>query len=549
MNELKTAIVISGMHRSGTSSIAGVVNMLGATLPKGKLLSPKPDNPRGFFESERIIALNDRILTESGTNWSDWRAVNNDWQRNPKYPDFLAAASAILAEEYGDSRFIFLKDPRFSKILPFWVLALAQSNFRTCHIIAVRHPDEVAASLCKLHTLPKTLAKLIWVRHLLDAELYSRDQPRIFVFWEDLLAHWESTAAGIADTFSISWPRLTDQVRSEIEQFLSSELRHHRESPDGGGASKLGNDYVDEVYSALRLFAKDPSSAKAIGIYERIRADYLRTERIYGPVFADLDAFRARLAETALLLEADRDAARRRSTELGTQLNQTNSLLNASIEERNELNKAVDRKTALATQFEQQLISAVRRIRSAQSRLDELRGMNVFRKIIRVLKNEDRYFKVEYLAAELDLEKLQLSGELKDLDPTAESLGLQEILQLNGIQFLVGAYGRLLKRQPDESGISFYLPRMLEGTPKIQILAEIASSRESRELAAIIPGLSVAHFVFRLSKLPLVGLIVRLLTSVEGISAVDRRLRGIEQTLYLKNRQSVLAHSWPKLRE
>jgi hypothetical protein len=92
MNELKTAIVISGMHRSGTSSIAGVVSKLGAAVPAGKLLATKPDNPRGFFESEKINLFNDRILTECGTNWSDWRAVNNEWPSNPKYRAYLEAA-------------------------------------------------------------------------------------------------------------------------------------------------------------------------------------------------------------------------------------------------------------------------------------------------------------------------------------------------------------------------------------------------------------------------------------------------------------------------
>ena len=549
MNELKTAIVISGMHRSGTSSIAGVISMLGASLPGGQLMSPKPDNPRGFFESEKIKALNDRILAESGTDWSDWRMVNNDWQKNPNYPDFFEAASRILTEEYGNSRFIFLKDPRFSKILPFWLLALANSGFRACHIIPVRHPDEVAASLGKLHALPKSLAKLTWVRYLLDAEFYSRDQPRVFVFWEDLLDQWEHTAANIAEKFGITWPRLTDRVRTEIEQFLSRELRHHRESPDGNAFSSLGNDYVDRTFSALKLFGKDPTSAKAAESFETIRADFLRTERIYGPVFAELDALRKNLAEAAALLEADRDAARHRSTELATQLDQTRSKLNASIQDRDELDQAVKKKSGLAADLDHQLKIAMRRLESAQSRLDELRNMNVFRKIVHALKNNDRYFKLDFLTAEIDLDKLQLDSELKNLDPDTASLGLGEILQLNGIQFLAASYGRLLKRKPDESGISFYLPRMLDGTPKIQILVEIASSAEARDLALELPGLSSASFVYRLSKVPLIGAVVRLLSSVEGISAVDRRLRAIEQALYLNNRQTVLTRTWPKSSE
>jgi hypothetical protein len=575
MKELKTAIVISGMHRSGTSSIAGVVSKLGAALPAGKLLASKPDNPRGFFESEEINLLNDRILAECGTNWSDWRAVNNEWPSNPKYPAFLEAATRLLDQEYGASRFIFLKDPRFSKILPFWILALASSGFRACHIIPVRHPDEVAASLGKLHTVPKNLAKLTWVRHLLDAEFYSRNQPRIFVFWDDLLDHWERTAVEIANRFDITWPSLTDQVRTDIDHFVGRELQHHRESQHRDAESKLGNEYVDGAFDALTLFAKDPASAKAAGIFDAIRADFLRTERIYGPAFADMDAqtrqvekdrdqanvlleaerrrvgvVAGELTQTRSALEAtarDRNVTKHHNAELTTQLDQTRSQLDATTGERDAFGTALEEKSAHAAGLEKQLRIEVYRLRLAQNRLDELRHMSLFRRIVCAMKNDERYLSFQYLGSELDLESLQLSGELKDTGPIAASLGLREILLLNGIQFLVGSYGRLLKRQPDESGISHYLPRLLEGAPKIQILAEIAASNEARHLAVNLSGLRSASFMYRLSNVPLLGPIVRLLARVEGNSAVDRRLRAIEQALYMKMRQPALAQSWSKL--
>src|SRR5476651_96674 len=159
MNEKKTAIIISGMHRGGTSSVASVVHMLGATLP-ANLMTTMPDNPRGFFESQKIMVLNDQILAECGTSWDDWRCIDNDWSGNPRFPKYLEEASNLLTGEYGDSELIVLKDPRFSKILPFWVLALENAKFRVCHIIPIRHPDEVAASLFKRNGIPVNLAKL-----------------------------------------------------------------------------------------------------------------------------------------------------------------------------------------------------------------------------------------------------------------------------------------------------------------------------------------------------------------------------------------------------
>ena len=173
--------------------------------------------------------------------------------------------------------------------------------------------------------------------------------------------------------------------------------------------------------------------------------------------------------------------------------------------------------------------------------------MNLYRRIVCAMKNDEKYLSFQNLGAELDLESLQLSGELKATGPIAASLGLREILLLNGVQFLVGSYGRLLKRAPDESGLAHYLPRLLEGAPKIQILGDIAASNEARNLAVKLSGLRLARFMYRLSNVPLIGAIVRLVARVEGNSAVDRRLRAIEQALYMKMRQPALAQSWSKL--
>ena len=46
-----TAIAILGMHRSGTSVTARVVNLLGAYIGEGEeMMEPDPNNPAGYYE-------------------------------------------------------------------------------------------------------------------------------------------------------------------------------------------------------------------------------------------------------------------------------------------------------------------------------------------------------------------------------------------------------------------------------------------------------------------------------------------------------------------
>ena len=64
------AILVLGMHRSGTSAVAGALRLLGATPPK-HVLPAAPDNPSGFWEAMSILGANDWILSKGGAAWYD----------------------------------------------------------------------------------------------------------------------------------------------------------------------------------------------------------------------------------------------------------------------------------------------------------------------------------------------------------------------------------------------------------------------------------------------------------------------------------------------
>ena len=54
----QTAVVVMGMHRSGTSAMTRVLNLLGLELNKG-VMPPAEDNVAGFWEANPIVAIND----------------------------------------------------------------------------------------------------------------------------------------------------------------------------------------------------------------------------------------------------------------------------------------------------------------------------------------------------------------------------------------------------------------------------------------------------------------------------------------------------------
>ena len=57
----RNALLVLGMHRSGTSSLARVFSLLGASLPTN-VMPANYGNEAGYWEPERVVALNDQIL-------------------------------------------------------------------------------------------------------------------------------------------------------------------------------------------------------------------------------------------------------------------------------------------------------------------------------------------------------------------------------------------------------------------------------------------------------------------------------------------------------
>src|ERR1700722_14478144 len=66
----RPGVLVVGMHRSGTSAVAGVRHRLG--LDTGDPADALPgdwSNPDGHWESRRLLAFNERLLSAMGAKW------------------------------------------------------------------------------------------------------------------------------------------------------------------------------------------------------------------------------------------------------------------------------------------------------------------------------------------------------------------------------------------------------------------------------------------------------------------------------------------------
>jgi len=278
----RTAILVLGMHRSGTSALTRVISLLGADLPANLMPAVPGNNETGFWESMDAYRLNDAILAAAGSSWDDWRRFEPDWLPAGARAGFKARALSMLEQDFSGSNLFVLKDPRICRLLPFWLEVVREFGAEPVAILPLRNPVEVAASLARRDGFSPGKAYLLWLRHVLDAEHGTRALRRAFSTYDDLLSDWRGTVNALSEALHISWPRRMEEGAKEIESFLQNRHRHHvveqRRLRDHPAVSA----WVDETYGALVALQDEPDSARLQARLNDLRHELDRANEAFG---------------------------------------------------------------------------------------------------------------------------------------------------------------------------------------------------------------------------------------------------------------------------
>lgn len=200
-------VSVLGMHRSGTSVLAGSLEEAGVFL--GPVATSSHNNPRGNREHPDILALHEALLASSGGAW-DAPPERVRWRARHR-----AERDRIIAF-FADVPCWGFKDPRNLLVIDGWREAIPQLEF----IGIVRHPLAVAFSLRERNGFSLERGLELWQlynRRLLRLHdekpfpIVSFDLPADLFVWSIRIALLE---IGITPP-----PNLT---------FFGEGLRHHR---------------------------------------------------------------------------------------------------------------------------------------------------------------------------------------------------------------------------------------------------------------------------------------------------------------------------------
>jgi hypothetical protein len=224
----KTALVVIGMHRSGTSATTGALQCLGVQLGSRLYAGHKGINDKGYFEHAGIADTNEEALLALGSSWDDILLKEDGWWQKDALKPYAARIRDFIRKDFSRSPLWAIKDPRVCRLLPWWLEILAAEQVRPYFLFVVRSPSAVHRSLQKRDGFSLEKAMLLWTLHYLEAERWSRGFPQTYLEFDRFLESPKNEFERVERELGLAFPVSPAQASPCLEKFISRDLRHHQ---------------------------------------------------------------------------------------------------------------------------------------------------------------------------------------------------------------------------------------------------------------------------------------------------------------------------------
>lgn len=456
-------LIITGMHRSGTSLTASLLQSAGLHIGR-RLMQGTEFNPKGYFENIDFFEFHLDLLRSQGVNVDGWTL-----QDKIDVPEeFIDRAKAIV-EKNALSHIWGWKEPRTTLFLDFWAELLPDARF----LLIYRSPWDVIDSLYRrgdeIFRNQPELAVKYWVFYNQKVlEFYNKNSDKcLLANIETIVKYQDKYVAEINHKFGINLtnpspavydasllqtnssedgqrPSLIDYYFPEaIEMYQELESRgwHPNQTPDLSWSNQIKSSpymaWAFRDWANYRLSAAENKS---------LRVELEQTEGILGKTHTQLQKTESVLQESHSQLTGLRSQFSQVQEELEqakSQLSQTQwdvlkyqSQLHHTQEELEELEKQNREILSHKHQLQSQLNEAESRLMKtevmlSQSRL-QLEQANKTQ-IRTIAQLHDTQSQLEYS----EFQRHQCLAELERLEPQLEKTEIQlsqSLVKLNQVE-------------------------------------------------------------------------------------------------------------------
>lgn len=229
-------VFVLGMHRSGTSAVTRVIDLLGVPVGEPRM-EPQPDNPTGFWEVTTLVDLNDELLAHLGGAWDAPPPPRPaGWEHDGALDDLRSRATTAFAAAHRGTRWVW-KDPRACLVLPFWRVAAPGDDVA---VVVLRNPLDVAWSLNRRNGVALELGLALWERYVRAMVCDAAGLPALVLRYDDLLDDPRSGCERLQE-FLVEHHQADARPLdvAAIDLFLAPGLRHGRRDRDALAGSGL----------------------------------------------------------------------------------------------------------------------------------------------------------------------------------------------------------------------------------------------------------------------------------------------------------------------
>jgi hypothetical protein len=274
----RTLVLVVGSGRSGTSLFTGIMQRLGFHVPQPEV-SADPTNPRGFAEPKWAVDFHNALLGRAGVQVADARP--SAWAETARVAideDARRKLREWLAGEFAKDDHVIIKDPRLSWFLPLWRQAAIDVGASPRFVTVLRHPAAVIESKQRSYgswqgDVERTAG---WVNQVLFTERATREGPRAFVRYQDLLDDWTGVTAHVGDALDLAVVRDAPAATIvQIHEFVDRSLSRSRSSWEDFEIPEGLRTLADEVWGLVSGLADREAEADVLDRLEAARLAYI----------------------------------------------------------------------------------------------------------------------------------------------------------------------------------------------------------------------------------------------------------------------------------
>lgn len=212
-------VIITGMHRSGTSVVAALLGMCGLEIGSN-FRKPLPDNPKGFFEDLEFKSINKKIIhNNTSKKGSLFIPPQSPFKDSGETRDMIRT----FLKKWKGLGPVGWKDPRASLTVHIWKIYIPNLKVVVC----IRPPIEIAESLRARNGI-NILDGIVLAKaylNTLNSHLILNRIPAFYIQYHDLLEDWRGCLPRLCSDLAISGPK----DEKAIDDFIEPSLWHERQ--------------------------------------------------------------------------------------------------------------------------------------------------------------------------------------------------------------------------------------------------------------------------------------------------------------------------------